>query len=137
MTLLSKFIARIGEYGSNLILSESVLIFGPEVLDSLQRSVIIDSTVQEKYTKYPTDIKLALDVIYRLWVLGKKFGIKYRVKHGNEVKLLRKQAAFNKSSIKYEVKANVLKKLRHIGLELLHELKYKIKMSNNNNQELD
>jgi hypothetical protein len=67
-------------------------------------------------------------------VLGKKFGIKYRVKHGNEVKLLRKQAAFNKSGIKYEVKANVLKKLRHIGLELLHKLKYKIEMSNNNNQ---
>jgi IS5 family transposase len=136
-TLLSKFRARIGEKGANFILRESVLIFGPEVLDCLDRSVIIDSTVQEKYIKYPTDIKLALDVIYRLWSLGKNFGIKYRVKHGNEVKLLRKQAAFNKSNTKYEVKADVLKKLRHIGLELLDELKRKIIMLNKDNNELD
>jgi hypothetical protein len=42
-------------------------------------------------------------------IVRKKFCIKYRVKHGNEVKLLRKQGLFNKSNTKYEVKTDVLK----------------------------
>lgn len=58
---LSRFRTRIGEKGAELILAASVAIHGKK---ALEKEVIGDTTVQEKYTGFPTDIKLALDVIH-------------------------------------------------------------------------
>jgi hypothetical protein len=41
------------------VISESVRLFGK---DALEAEVIADTTVQEKYTKFPTDFRLGFDV---------------------------------------------------------------------------
>jgi IS5 family transposase len=57
---LSKFRSRIGKEGIEIIFEESARVHGPS---ALEKEVIGDTTVQEKYTKYPTDAKLANKII--------------------------------------------------------------------------
>jgi IS5 family transposase len=123
---LSVFRKRIGIEGASIINQQSVEIFGHKFVNKFYEELIIDSTVQEKYTAFPTDIKLACDVITRIWKICDANHIKLRNKHKGEVFNLKKQAAFNKSNKRNEIKTQVLGKLRNIGLKLLNEMSRKL-----------
>jgi IS5 family transposase len=123
---LSVFRKKIGEAGIKIIFDESVNIFGNKALKELEEEVITDTTVQPKYTAFPTDINLAEDVIHKIWKTAKNNSIKLRNKHKKEVNKLVREAAFNKSNKKDSIKAKILKRLREIGLLLLDELTKKL-----------
>jgi IS5 family transposase len=125
-SLMSVFRKRIGEEGCKRILAETVHINGKNAVDAVSKNLIIDSTVQEKYTAFPTDIKLALDSIFKMWNIGDKLGVKFRNKHKDEVIKLKKDAAFTKSNARTEIRQEILGKLRSIGLILLEELRTKL-----------
>jgi IS5 family transposase len=125
-SMMSVFRKRIGKEGMESIFKLSIEVFGVKNRQLLERNLIIDSTVQEKYTAFPTDIKLSIDVIHKIWKICDSNSIKLRSKHKKEVNKLRKQAAFNKTNRKNEVKTSVLNKLRDLGLKLLKEMTKKL-----------
>ena len=126
-SMMSVFRKRIGEEGCNILLQESIRIHGDKAIKELAKGVIIDSTVQEKFTSFPTDINLAIDVIFQIWKIANVMDIKLRKKSKETVIKLKKEAAFTKSYARNQVKTDVLIELRRIGINLLKELKFKIK----------
>ena len=74
-TELVKFRNRIGKDGFEKIFQMSVQLHG---CYAQEKVVNIDTTVQEKNITYPTDAKLAINIINRLNKLAKKQGIKQR-----------------------------------------------------------
>ncbi len=70
---LVHFRKRIGEEGEAFLLKQSIIIHGD---DAKEKSVIIDTTVQEKDTSFPTDAKLYQDVMKGCWRIAKKNDIK-------------------------------------------------------------
>lgn len=70
-TELVKFRNRIGKKGENQIFALSVELHGKSVEE---KTVVVDTTVQEKAITYPTDTKLAIKIINRLNKLAKKEG---------------------------------------------------------------
>jgi IS5 family transposase len=121
---LSIFRRRIGEDGCNFLLQQSILL-NKIKLDG-PREVIIDSTVQPKYTAFPTDIKLTYDVIKSLWSLAIFYGIKFRNKYKKEAKMLRKTAGFDKSKNRDNIIEKTSARLREIASILLEEIKTKL-----------
>ncbi|NIB40305.1 hypothetical protein HBA55_11955 [Pseudomaricurvus alkylphenolicus] len=71
-TELVHFRKRIGAAGVEKIFKMSAQIHGDVIED---KTVNIDSTVQEKYITYPTDGKLAVKIINRFNKLAKHHGI--------------------------------------------------------------
>ncbi|MDR1110990.1 MAG: IS5 family transposase [Deltaproteobacteria bacterium] len=121
---LSIFRRRIGVDGCNFLLKQSILLNKIDLND--QKEVIIDSTVQPKYTAFPTDIKLTYDVIKSLWALAIFYGIKFRNKYKKETKRLRKNAAFDKSKNRGNIREETLARLRKIASILLKEIEAKL-----------
>ena len=62
-TELVKFRQRIGESGIKELFHQSIKLHGKHGED---KTVLVDSTVQEKAITYPTDSKLAIKIIGRL-----------------------------------------------------------------------
>jgi IS5 family transposase len=120
---LARFRRRIGEKGAKIIFNSSVLIHGDDVFEE---EVVTDATAQPKYTIFPTDIGLAVDVIEATWNIASKLHIKFRNKHANEVKKLKKAAAFDKSNNRQNIQIECRQRLRAIALELLKELQAKV-----------
>jgi IS5 family transposase len=120
---LSRFRIRIGQEGAEFILAQSVIIHGEK---ALEKEVIADTTVQEKYTKFPTDIRLALDVIEIVLRIAKIMCIKMSRSYSKETKKLKNESNFSKGKMKKALKKRILKRLRTIASKLLRELKKKL-----------
>ena len=82
-TELVKFRNRIGPDGVREIFALSVQLHGKAAED---KTVLVDTTVQEKVITYPTDSKLAIKVINRLDKLAKENGIGQRRTYVKEVR---------------------------------------------------
>ena len=80
---LVKFRNRIGPDGVREIFTLSVQLHGKAAED---KTVLVDTTVQEKAITYPTDSKLAIKVINRLNKLAKENGIRQRRTYVKEVR---------------------------------------------------
>jgi len=74
-TDLVNFRKRIGKEGVELIFKMSFNLYGKA---SEERSVIVDTTVQENNITYPTDDKLAIKIINQLVKIAKKENNKLR-----------------------------------------------------------
>jgi IS5 family transposase len=120
---LSYFRRRVGEEGTQMMFNESVYMFGKEALES---TVIIDSTVQEKYSAFPTDTKLALDVIKQCHKIAGWFNITFKKPFEKKASDLRRDSGFAKGKNSREKKMMILKELRSIALILLPELMNKM-----------
>jgi IS5 family transposase len=116
---LSRFRTRVGKEGMTLIFVISVVVnaqFDPN-LRSLVFQILADTTVQEKYTAFPTDHKLICDAIRILADIGKanskrQLGLDNLLKKAN---LLKKIINFRKGKGAEEDKAKLLEELRDIG----------------------
>lgn len=118
-TELVKFRNRIGPKGVDQIFSLSVKLHGRL---SEEKTVLVDTTVQEKAITYPTDMKLAIKIINRLNKLAKAHGIQQRRTYVKEVKSLR-LACRHFRHVKVRAKAKkALKRLRTIVGILMREL---------------
>jgi IS5 family transposase len=128
---LSRFRTRIGPQGAELILAASVAIHGEK---ALEKEVIGDTIVQEKYTEFPTDIKLALDVIHAAWRFIEHMGFKIKSKHVRRVAKLRKNVNFDKSKNQKLNIEETLKELRSIASELLDNIDKKMPQEHKKNK---
>ena len=91
-----------------------------------EKTVLVDTTVQEKAITYPTDSKLEIKIINRLNKLAKEEGVQQRRTFVKEVKTLR-LACRHFRHVKRRGKAKkALKRLRTIAGTLLRELRRKL-----------
>lgn len=80
---LVHFRHRIGKEGFEKIFRLSVQLQGK---DAQQKSVSIDTTVQEKNITFPTDLKLAVRIISKCRSIAEKEGIEFRQSYKRTVK---------------------------------------------------
>jgi IS5 family transposase len=123
---LCNFRKRVGKDGLEIIFAEIVRIHGPECLE---KEAIIDSTVQGKYTTYPTDTKLRLSVINQCNAFASHFGITFDSDFSNEVVDLKKIVNFTKSTkskTKLAQKNQAIERIKEISNILLDELSSKV-----------
>lgn len=120
---LSIFRKRIGTQGVERIFALSVELHGKA---AEEKTVLVDTTVQEKNITYPTDTKLAIKIINRLNKLAKQHGIKQRRTFVKEIKALRlKSRHFRHPKVKGKAR-RALKRLRTIAGILHRELQRKL-----------
>lgn len=122
-TELVHFRKRIGTEGVEKIFQLSVDLHGNA---AEEKTVNIDSTVQEKAITYPTDGKLAIKIINRLEKIAKEHGVKRRRSYVKEVKGLRLKLRFFRHVKKRSSAKKAVKRLRTIAGTLMRELERKL-----------
>jgi len=120
---LCVFRHRIGVEGVEAIFSQSVALHGKA---AEEKTVLVDTTVQEKAITYPTDSKLAIKIINKLNKLAKKKGIQQRRTFVKEVKQLRLQSRHFRHAKKRGKARRALSRLRTIAGILMRELERKL-----------
>lgn len=129
-SLLCKFRERIGIDGNEIITFSTIklhLDFNIDVEDDLE-VIIFDTTVQEKYTAFPTEAKLACDAVGKLHKIGKSCGIDMnRLDRDLKIcKILRRNISLSPKKNSENVKALLLIKLKNIANRLYHFVKKQI-----------
>lgn len=122
-TELVHFRKRIGAEGVEEIFKISVALHGAA---AEEKTVNIDSTVQEKAITYPTDGKLAIKIINRLGKTAKTHDIPRRRSYAKEVKECRLKLRFFRHVKKRSSAKKAVKRLRTIAGALIRELERKL-----------
>lgn len=120
---LVHFRHRIGKEGAEFLLKQSVLIHGEEAKES---SVIIDTTVQEKDTAFPTDAKLYQDVMKQCWRIAKSHGIKLHQSFRFLLKQQRLIVRFMNHPKRRKLAIKAVKRIKGYSGKLLKEVKRKL-----------
>ena len=116
------FRKRIGEAGVEKIFQASVALHGKA---SLERDVVIDTTVQEKNITFPTDTKLRVKVINRCWKLVSEEGIQLRRSYRRELKKNLRTIRFSKKQ-DAKKKAAAIKRVKTMANALLRDVMRKL-----------
>jgi IS5 family transposase len=116
---LCNFRKRIKTVGAEAIFLESINLHGPEIFDNY---TIIDSTCQVKYTSFPTDTKLILDVINKCFEYSAHFEFKFAKDYTDDVARIKKSINFAKGKGSEETKATKIQQLRDIANDLLDQV---------------
>jgi len=83
---LVHFRHRIGQEGVEKILKMTVNLHSDKVEQEVE--LVADTTVQEANVQFPTDTRLQVDCIEKLWAVGQKEGVKWRRSHVRTVPVL-------------------------------------------------
>lgn len=118
-TELVKFRQRIGTAGVTKIFAMSVRLHGNA---SEEKQVIIDTTVQEKSITYPTDGKLAINMIHYLHKIAKEEKLQLRRTYVREIKEHRLNLRFFKHPKKIKKARASIKRLRTIVGVLIRDI---------------
>jgi IS5 family transposase len=122
-TELVHFRKRIGQDGFEKIFQMSIAIHGTQALEA---NVNVDTTVQEKNITYPTDSKLAIKIIHRLYKIAAAHEIPLRRTYVKEIKELRLSIRHFRHPKKRSKARRALKRLRTIAHTLIRELRRKL-----------
>jgi len=119
---LVHFRKRIGEKGVEKIFQASVALHGKT---SLEREVVIDTTVQEKNITFPTDTKLRVKVMSRCWKLAEEEKLQLRRSYRRELKKTLRIIRFSKQKDQKQVAA-AIRRVRTMANALLRDVMRKL-----------
>jgi IS5 family transposase len=122
-TDLVHFRKRIGEAGVEKIFQASVTLHGKE---SLEREVVIDTTVQEKNITFPTDTKLRVKVMKRCWELAAEEGLSLRRSYRRELKKTLRVIRFSKKSQEKKRAPAAIRRVKTMANALLRDVMRKL-----------
>jgi IS5 family transposase len=120
---LVHFRKRIGETGVEKIFQASVALHGKE---SLEREVVIDTTVQEKNITFPTDTKLRVKVMARCWKIATAEGLPLRRSYRRELKKTVRVIRFSKSRQDKKKVATAIRRVKTMANALLRDVMRKL-----------
>ncbi|WP_414703169.1 IS5 family transposase [Proteiniphilum sp. UBA5384] len=120
---LVHFRHRIGVWGCELILKESIRINGK---DGDQEEISADTTVQEKNITFPTDNKLQRKIIDKCKKIAKEEGIELRQSYSRTLKKLSVQQRFNRHPKNRKKARSANRKVKTIAGRLVRELERKL-----------
>lgn len=122
-TSLTRFRRRIGPEGCELILKESIRLHGRK---ASERTVIADTTVQEKNVTFPTDSKQCRKICQKCVKIAQSSGVKLRRSYRRTVPKLMK-AVHNRANPRRARQARKAeRKLKTISGRLVRELRRKL-----------
>ena len=116
------FRKRIGEKGMEKIFGISVETHGGKALES---EIVVDTTVQEKNTTFPTDAKLRAKAIARCWKIAKKEQLTLRRSYRREVRKLLRVIRFNRNK-NAKLRKSAMSRLKTIANALLNDISRKL-----------
>jgi len=126
---MTRWRKRIGESGAEAMLSETIEVgkrLGFVKASQLKR-INVDTTVQEKHVRFPTDSRLYNRARERLVKLAKKYGIKLRQGYSRiGKKLILKQSRYSHAK-QYKRARKCTKKLRTILGRVIRDVERKAK----------
>jgi len=122
-TDLVYFRKRIGEAGMEKIFQASVALHEQE---SLEREVIIDTTVQEKNITFPTDTKLRLKVMGRCWKLAAGEELQLRRSYRRELRKALRVIRFGKRRHEQKKVAAAIRRIKTMANALLRDVMRKL-----------
>lgn len=123
-TELIKFRKRIGEEGSEQLLRMSVQLFPKkEVQDD---EVLIDTTVQEKNSTYPTDVKLQKKIIEKCRKIACKERITLRQSYRRELKQLMIDQRFHSHPRRKKKARAAARRIKVIAGRVVREVERKL-----------
>jgi IS5 family transposase len=122
-TDLVYFRKRIGEAGVEKIFQASVVLHGEA---SLEREVVIDTTVQEKNITFPTDTKLRVKVMNRCWKLAYEENITLRRSYRRELKKTLRVIRFGKNKEDKKKMPAAIRRIKTMANALLRDVMRKL-----------
>jgi len=122
-TDLVYFRKRIGEAGVERIFKASVVLHGET---SLEREVVIDTTVQEKNITFPTDTKLRVKVMNRCWKLADEENITLRRSYRRELKKTLRVIRFGKNRDDKKKVPAAIRRIKTMANALLRDVMRKL-----------
>ena len=120
---LVHFRNRIGEAGVEKVFQASVALHGKR---SLEREVVIDTTVQEKNITFPTDTKLRVKVMSRCWKLAAEEGLQLRRSYRRELKKTLRAIRFGKSRDDKKKAPAAIRRVKTMANALLRDITRKL-----------
>jgi IS5 family transposase len=120
---LVHFRKRIGSEGAEYLLKQSALLHGDDAKES---TVLIDTTVQEKDIRFPTDAKLYQDVMRLCWRIAGKNDIKLHQSFRFLLKQQRLIVRFMDHPKKKQSAKQAIRKIKSYARKLLSEVKRKV-----------
>ena len=122
-TELVYFRRRIGKAGIEKIFQASIALHGEK---SSEREVVIDTTVQEKNITFPTDTKLRVKVMNRLWKIAKEEGIQLRRSYRLELRKTLRVIRFNRNERDKKKVAAAKRRIKTMTNVLLRDVMRKL-----------
>ena len=123
---MTKFRKRIEEKGAEKIFRLSLLVNAEEITQKEMKSVMIDSTVQEKNITFPTDAKLYRKIISKVLNMASKEGIDLRRTYTRELKSLKLKVRFMNHSTRMKDGRKSVKRMRTIARAMVNDIARKM-----------
>ena len=120
---LTHFRKRIGPEGAERILEASLKIHGSK---AKEKTVVFDTTVQEKNITFPTDNKLRVRIIKRVWKMAEEEGIKLRQSYRRKLKQLSIDQRFSNHPKRRKKARKSANKIKTITGRLLRDAERKL-----------
>jgi len=120
---LVHFRNRIGKEGLEQIFKESIRVNGK---DGEERTVCVDTTVQEKNITFPTDTKLYKKIIQKCVAIAEGENIELRQSYRRTIKRLSYQQRFHTGAKQQKVARKAGRKIKTIAGRLMRELERKL-----------
>lgn len=123
---MTNFRKRIGEKGAEKIFRLSLLVNAEEITQKEMKSVMIDSTVQEKNITFPPDAKLYRKIISKVLNMASKEGIDLRRTYTRELKSLKLKVRFMNHPTRMKEGKKAVWRIRTIARALVGDISRKM-----------
>ncbi len=123
---MTKFRKRIGAEGAEKIFKLSLMVNAKEITAKEMKSVMIDSTVQEKNITFPTDAKLYRKIIAKVLDMSRREAIELRRTYTRELKALKLKVRFMNHPTRMKEGKKAVKRMRTIARAMVNDITRKM-----------